>query len=200
MPLRMDSHGSLRLRGSPAVYGVPADGDPHDPAQRRLLVAGQNTICYGMYDAVQRFLLRDFDAWAPANLVLGFGGDYDQPEDPVTTPPTDQGTRIGPAHSDAYMRKPFYAGPIQQVRVGTPTTDRRVVYVAVVAPDYGVTDEDDVDRPYLNELGITARNGTLLAHYIPESGVVDGRAERYAKSSAMWLVVEWTVEFVGDES
>jgi len=191
-----DRCGGL-LRGRPTLYTVPQGADPYDATARRLLQTGRNTICYGFYDAMQRYLLRDFDAWSPTGLVLGYGGDYDQPDDPDTTAPSDQGARIAPAVTDAYVRKVFYRGAVQQAKEGSPTTDRRVVYVAVVKPSDGVTDVDDVTRPYLNEIGLEARNGVLLAHYVTDVDPDTGRAQRFAKAAYQWLVCEWEIEFVG---
>lgn len=196
--LRTTDRPAPRFVGRPALFVAPADADPFDPAARTPLAAGRNVVCFGMYDAIQHgFMLRSFDAWAPASIALGFGGDYDQPDDPDATAPTDQGRRVDPQYSDAYVRKQFHVAAVRQVREGLPTSDRRAVFVAVIRPDDGTTDAEDAARPFLNEFGLLSRNGTLLAHFVPEADPDTGRARRYAKSSALWLVIEWTVELVG---
>jgi hypothetical protein len=188
------------IRGTPSLYTVPANADPWDISARQLVHQGTNTVCFGLYDAMLQYLLRNVDDWAPTSIVLGFGGDYDQPEDPDTTAPSDQGVRVPPTHSDAYVRKPFFSAAIQQTKEGIPTTERRAVYVAVIRPDDANTDPEDEDRPFIDELGLEARNGTLLAHYITSPDLTTvGETQKFAKSSLQWLVIEWTLEFIGVE-
>lgn len=182
------------FRGRPSVWVVPAAGDPRDAAQRRLLLAGRNVVCYGMYDAFQQLLLRNFDDWQPATIALGFGGDFSQ-----TVPAVDQGARVEPLHGDDVMRKQFYAAPLVESRADPVTTERKIHYVAVVRPEEANTDLDDVDAPYLNEFGLLAANGTLLAHFVPPTDGVSPLAGRYAKSSLEWLVVDWEIEVIGVE-
>lgn len=170
--------------------------DPDDRSTWTLLVGGKNVICTGMWDSVHNLLLRNFSDWMPTEVSVGFGGDYDQPADPVATPPSDTGARVAALFSDTYVRKPIQSIPILQVTDPAVPSEYHARYIALVSPDGLTTDIGDPLRPYINELGLMASNGTLLAHYItPDDG--GGNATQFSKTDLEWLVVEWEIEFIG---
>lgn len=176
------------ILGRPSIYSVPACVDPTDTNNWKLLHQGQNTICTGMYQAMTNLLMRNFDDWQPTTVVTGFGGDWDQ------AATANQGSRQPPAFTDILVRKPIFYAPIVQV---TPTTANRFYYVAIIRPDDGNTDAGDPTRPYINELGLLAHNGTLLAHYVTPVTGSGSTATQYAKSNIEWLVIRWELEFSG---
>ena len=192
--MRLKERGIFRPRGTVRVYRVPAAGDPSDRSQWRGADGGRNVVCYGMYDALQQLLLRNFDDWQPASIALGYGGDYSQ-----TVPAADQGARVAPLHADDFMRKQFYAVPLVRAEADPVLTERKAHFVAIARPEEAVTDPDDSDAPYLNEFGLLAENGALLAHYVPPTDGVSPVAARYAKSPFEWLVVDWEIELIGVE-
>lgn len=194
---QVGSRANVMVRGAPSLYSVQAHRDPTDPNNWIPLMQSWNTICVGMYDCVHNLLLRNFEDWQPTSIVLGFGGDYDQPEDPDTTPPADQGVKQEPAYTDAYVRKELFRAAIVQAQPSELTGEHRVHYIAIIRPDDALTDPDDPDRPYINEFGLEAYNGTLLAHFVTAEDLDTGRAEQYAKSNLEWLVIDWEIEFVG---
>lgn len=185
------------IKGWPTLYTVPAHRDPLDPRNWIPLRQDRNIICVGMHDAVHNLLLRNFEDWQPTTVVLGFGGDFDQPADPEATPPTNQGARIAPAFSDTYVRKPLFRAPIVEVKPSELTSERRAHYIALVRPNDANTDPSDPDRPYIDEFGLESNNGVLLAHYVNVEDPDTQLAEKNAKSDLEWLVVDWEVEFVG---
>lgn len=186
---------SAVIAGYPSIYAVPLGLNPMNPEHRRLVHAGQNIICVGMYDAALNYLLRNFEDWQATSIVLGFGGDYNQPDDPDDV--ADQGSRQPAAHTDTYVRKVLYRAPIVQVTESPLAEERRMHYIAIVRPDEALTDVGDPDAPFINEFGLEAYNGTLLAHYVTPADPDTNRAEQYAKSDVEWLVIDWEIEFVG---
>ena len=175
------------VRGRPSIFTVPAGVDPRDTANWTLVHQGQNVICAGMYQAMTQLLMRNFDDWQATTIALGFGGNYN--EDGV-----DQGSRQPPAFTDTAMRKSFFEAPIVQV---APSIEDRFYYIAIIRPEDGNTDNEDL-RPYIDELGLLAANGTLLAHYITPADPLDATiATQYAKSTVEWLVIRWEIEFAG---
>lgn len=181
------------FRGRPRIYKCST---PSDPQTWELLEEGPNIVCDGMYDAVHNLLLRNFTEWSPTEISVGFGGDYSQPDDPVGSPPSDTGARVAPLASDTYVRKPIQSIPILQVTDPAVPSSTRATYIALVDPDGLTTDVGDPDKPYINELGLLAANGTLLAHYVTAADG-GGNATQYTKTDLEWFVVEWEIEFVG---
>lgn len=160
------------------------------------VVDSGNVVCDGFYDCVQNLLMRNFEDWQPTNITVGYGGDYNQPVDPDATPPVDQGERVAAVATDTYVRKEITSIPLVQVKEGPIIAERRFTYVAIARPFEAVTDPTDEERPFINEFGLRAFNGTLLAHYITPEGS-DGRAERFQKSSVTWMVINWEIKFTG---
>ncbi len=196
------------IRGAPVIYAVPAvvDGQPVvDPSDsrwesaRREVLAGSNVVCAGMYVALQHIMAREIDDWQAATIDLGFGGDYDQPADPGSTPPSDQGERIPATFSDTYMRKPLFSAAVKLAKSSAVTSAYRWIYSATVHFTEAVTDSNDPEKPFINEFGLMAANGTMLAHFIP-SAANDGTTVQRAKSSLEWWVIQWVFEFVGTET
>lgn len=184
---------SLKAQGRVKVYAV---ADLAELEHASPVVDSGNVVCSGFYDCVQRLLMRDFEDWQPTNITIGYGGDYNQPTDPVATPPSDQGERVAALNTDTYVRKEITSIPLVQVTEGDIISERRFTYVAIARPFEAVTDEEDATKPFINEFGLKAYNDTLLAHYItPED--VTGRAERFQKSSVTWLVINWEIKFSG---
>lgn len=180
------------FRGKPSLYTCT---DPDDRSTWTLLHEGHNVVCTGMYDSMQNLLLRNFTDWMASEVSVGFGGDYNQPADPVASPPADTSARVPALFADTYVRKPMQSIPILQVTDPATPSELHAKYVAMVDPDGFTTDTGDPLRPYINELGLMAANGTLLAHYItPLDGLV---ATRFTKTDLEWLVVEWDIEFIG---
>ena len=188
---------TAQIRGIPALYSVPAHLDPEDPTNWIPLRQSRNIICIGMHDCVHNLLLRNFEDWQPTTVVLGYGGDYDQPADPDTTPPANQGSRQAPVFTDTYVRKVLYRAPIVQVKPDELVSERRTHYISIVRPDDSITDTGDPEKPHIDEFGLEAANGTLLAHFVTPEDPDSGLAEKYAKSSLEWLVIDWEIEYVG---
>ena len=186
--MRTSSNFPATVVGRPSIYSVPVGVDPSDANNWQEIHAGVNTICVGMYDSMHNMLMRNFDDWQPTTITTGFGGDWDQ------AATANQGSRQPPAFTDAAVRKPIYRAPIVQV---VPGLDRRLCYIAIVRPEDGNTDIADATKPYINELGLLANNGTRLAHYVTPIATGQVYATRYAKSQVEWLVIKWEIEFAG---
>ena len=194
MKSKVKSVVGYRCEGRPTLWSAPAGADITDRNNWRLLYSGKNTICVGMYESLFHLMRRDFDDWQPASIALGYGGDYSQ-----TSVPADIGSRVAPAYTDDSVRKSYYVAPIVEVKEDPVITEKKVHYIAIVRPESGNTDPDDVSVPYLNEFGLLANNGTLLAHYITAADGVTGRAIQYAKSELEWLIIDWEIELIGVE-
>jgi hypothetical protein len=65
-----------KTSGKPKVWSVPAHLDPRVKENRTLKFGGNNIVCVGMHDTVQRLLMRDFELWQPARISIGCGGEY----------------------------------------------------------------------------------------------------------------------------
>lgn len=184
----------LKMEGRPSVFTVPACADPLDTANWSPLIEGKNIVCVGMYDSMLHMLLRDFDDWQPASMAIGSGGDLSLSAGSYIATPTRQ----PPTHSDTAMRRQNFVAPIVQVIPGNTVT-RTAVYVAIVRPDDANT--GSVEAPYINELGLLATNGTLLAHYVTPEDLTNATRPslKYAKSNLQWLVIKWEIEFTGVE-
>lgn len=189
----MKAHDKIsgQLAGIPTVY-VAADAA--DRSSWVKMFGGRNVVCDGMHTALHRLLLRDFVDWAPASVSIGYGGEYSQPADPNTTPPAPTGARVAPASTDTYVRKAILDAPILQAEDPGVVGAKRAKYTAIVAPDALTTGA--TDRPFIDELGLVAANGTLLAHYVtPADG--SGNTTKFSKTSLEWLIIEWEIDYVG---
>lgn len=176
------------ITGRPSLFSASSCVDPLDTNNWTLIHEGKNTICSGMYQSVTNLLMRNFDDWQPTTIVTGYGGDWDQA---VTA---NQGSRQPPDFTDTIVRKPLFYAPIVQV---LPSAPGRFYYVAIIRPADGTTDLLDPARPYINELGLLAHNGTLLAHYVTPLAAGGSIATRYSKSNVAWLIIRWELEFAG---
>ncbi len=192
------------IRGRPTVFSVPAyvNGfevtDPVDSrweSKRKAVLEGENLICTGMFSAIQNLMARDIDNWQAVSVAVGFGGDYTQPATRDASV-SDTGQRVAAAFTDAYMRKPLYTAAIRLADVSAVLTEYRWIYTATLAPFGSDTDIGDPLKPYINEFGLLAANGTLLAHFIPPAAD-DGTTVRRAKTDLEWWVIQWVVEFLG---
>jgi hypothetical protein len=73
--------------------------------------------------------------------------------------------------------------------------ERRIHYSSILAPEDGVTSSDNPSRPFIDELGIEAANGVLLAHYVSDADA-NGRTIKQVKTNLEWLVIDWEIQFV----
>lgn len=205
MRTSLSSVFSGKLRGRPTLSVVPAviDGvrvtDPTDSrweSHKTVVMTGSNIICEGMYSAIQGMMCRDFDDWQATSIQVGYGGDYSQPPDPTSPLPSDQGERVPPAFTDAYVRKPLFTAAIRLAAPSAVVGEYRWTFTATLSPFEGETDVGEPTRPFINEFGLLAANGTLLAHFIPPADG-GGLAERRSKTDLEWWVIQWDVEFIG---
>jgi len=192
------------ITGRPSIYSIPVQpGVTEDSVlapslqhTRQLVFSGPNLVCTGLYSAIQGLMSRNVSEWQAASVQVGYGGDYDQPADPDNQSPADQGERIGPVFTDAYVRKPIFSAPIRLATSSDVLSSYRWSYSAVISPFEALTDIGEPTHPFINEFGLLAANGELLAHFIPAADDL-GRAERRQKSDLEWWVIVWDLEFVG---
>jgi hypothetical protein len=179
---------AFKATGKPRIYSVPAHLDPKVKENWTLKFGGKNMVCVGMHDTVQRLLMRDFELWQPARIALGYGGEYTQTGSYTAL-------RQAPAYYDTAMRKTIMTTPLVQITQSGMTEERRIHYSSILDPIEGVTSSDNPDRPFIDELGIEAANGTLLAHYVSDADS-SGRTLKQVKTNLEWLVIDWEIQFV----
>lgn len=177
-----------KATGKPRIYSVPSNLDPTIKENWIPKFGGNNMVCVGMHDTVQRLLMRDFELWQPARIALGYGGEYTQLG-------SYTGLRQAPAYQDRAMRKTIMTTPLVQITQSGMTEERRIHYSSILEPLEGVTDPENPDRPFIDELGIEAANGVLLAHYVSDSDA-SGRTLKQVKTNLEWLVIDWEIQFV----
>lgn len=177
-----------KASGKPKVWSVPAHLDPSVKENRTLKFGGDNIVCVGMHDTVQRLLMRDFELWQPARIAIGCGGEFNEFGGFA-------GSRQAPTYTDSKMRRPIMTTPLVQITQSGMVEERRIHYSAILSPEEGVTSAGDPIRPFIDELGIEAANGVLLAHYVSDSDE-NGRTIKQVKTNLEWLVIDWEIQFV----
>ena len=174
------SGAELGLKGSLAVYSVPADVDEAEVLDYldTPVFSAKNLVVSSATTALVQLLRGNVADYMPAYISIGSGGDFSQ------TTLLDTGARVGPQITDLGLRAVTARIPIIHTEDGANNTTW--AYVAVARPHEAIS-------PIINELGVETRSGTLISHYVTDADDA-GRALRYCKTSLEYLVIRWTYE------
>ena len=171
-----DTFNSL-LQGRVSVFRVPAEVEYKDVLAHygTPLFSGNNVVVENSKTILQNLLRGKIQDYLPSFISIGDGGDSTQAAG------IDTGTRVAPDVADATMRSTVARIPIiQTIYVDSDTWE----YVAVARPNEALAS-------IINEFGVEAANGSLLAHFVTDPDATTGRATRYIKTSLEYLVIRW---------
>jgi hypothetical protein len=160
------------LRGRVEVIG------PHGP-----LFSGPNQVTnFGKTEFIRNLLAGDLNSlvW---KIAVGEGGDCD-----ILPPHNDTGMRVGPDPAETEIR-----ALVAEVDITNTSKDAitgAVTYNTLVK-------REQANSPNINELALLTRDGQMIAHFVTAALVPMGRAEKKPKDELMFLIIRWTLEYIG---